>query len=257
MSIRHLDLFSGIGGFALACQWTGLPIETVGFCEIDPWAQQVLAKNFPGVPCHGDVKTLTTEQYGTIDLITGGYPCQPFSNAGLRRGAEDKRHLWPFMLQHIQNAHPKWVLAENVAGHISMGLDVVCNDLEAEGYEVGAAVLPACSKGAPHKRDRVWVMGVRQDLRSNVPHSTGCAVSECAQESFPRKHNISVQFGRVGEAVGISRELCKPLVPGVVDGVSAGLDGHRKQRVIGLGNAICPAVAADLLHFLITTYPKS
>ena len=93
--VRHLDLFSGIGGFALAAQMVG-GIETVGFCEIDQWSRDVLAKNFPGVPIHDDVKTLDPNNYGRIELISGGYPCQPFSNAGLRKGAKDERHLWPY-----------------------------------------------------------------------------------------------------------------------------------------------------------------
>jgi len=115
--VVHLDLFSGIGGFALAAQMVG-GIKTAAFCEIDPWARQVLAKNFPGVPIHDDVKTLNPNDYGTIDLITGGYPCQPFSVAGLRRGEEDYRHLWPVMRGIIADARPRMVLCENVAGRL-------------------------------------------------------------------------------------------------------------------------------------------
>ena len=92
--VRHLDLFSGIGGFALAAKMVG-GIKTVGFCEIDPWARRVLTKNFPSVPIHEDVKTLDPSKYGTIDIITGGYPCQPFSLSGKRKGEDDDRHLWP------------------------------------------------------------------------------------------------------------------------------------------------------------------
>jgi len=98
--VRHLDLFSGIGGFALACRMVG-GIETVAFCEIDPWARRVLSKNFPGIPIHEDVKTLNPNEYAPIELITGGYPCQPFSYAGKRKGEEDDRHLWPAMVKII------------------------------------------------------------------------------------------------------------------------------------------------------------
>ena len=154
--VRHLDLFSGIGGFALAARMVG-GIETVGFCEIDPWAQKVLAKNFPGVPIHDDVKTLNPENYGRIDLISGGYPCQPFSHAGERRGAEDDRHLWPAMRRVIESAMPRWVLAENVAGHISLGLDEVLSELESIGYTCGTAIIPACAVDARHRRDRLWI----------------------------------------------------------------------------------------------------
>lgn len=116
-SWRHLDLFSGIGGFALACRMVG-GIETVGFCEIDPWARHVLSKNFPGIPIHEDVKTLNPNEYAPIELITGGYPCQPFSYAGKRKGQNDDRHLWPTMLRLVEAARPRWMLAENVAGHL-------------------------------------------------------------------------------------------------------------------------------------------
>ena len=130
--MQHLDLFSGIGGFALAARWAG--IETVGFCEIEDFPRKVLAKNFPGIKIHEDIKDLNGEEYEGIDIITGGYPCQPFSVAGKRRGTEDNRHLWPEMLRVVQQARPDWVVCENVAGHITMGLDEVLADLGNEGY---------------------------------------------------------------------------------------------------------------------------
>src|SRR5690242_14537733 len=106
--MRHLDLFSGIGGFSLAAGWAGF--TTVQFCEIDPFCQKVLAKNFPGVPIHDDIRTLAGESLGPIDLITGGFPCQPFSVAGKRRGADDDRHLWPEMARLVGECRPRWVL---------------------------------------------------------------------------------------------------------------------------------------------------
>jgi DNA (cytosine-5)-methyltransferase 1 len=205
--MTHLDLFSGIGGFALAARWAG--IETVQFVEIDPFCRKVLNKNFPGVPIHDDIKSFTyttgrqsgeqTEPEGRQDigrgnrqvitntygdglqepgaelkadrdrqfiqgeqsqpfLLTGGFPCQPYSCAGKRRGKEDDRALWPEMLRVISEAKPRWVIGENVAGFINMGLDDCISDLEREGYEVQAFVIPACSKGAPHRRDRVWIV---------------------------------------------------------------------------------------------------
>lgn len=154
--MRHLDLFSGIGGFALAARWAG--IETVAFCEIDDFACKVLNKNFPGVPVHRDIRELDGSLYAGIDIITGGYPCQPFSLAGARKGTGDDRHLWPEMFRIIRDAGPQYVVAENVIGHISLGFDAVCDDLEGEGYEVWAFIIPACAKDAPHKRDRVWIV---------------------------------------------------------------------------------------------------
>lgn len=155
--MKHLDLCSGIGGFALAARWAG--IETVGFCEIEEYPRRVLAKNFPGVPIHHDIHDLEGTQYGAIDLITAGYPCQPFSFAGKRRGAEDDRHIWPEVLRVVTEARPAWTLFENVFGHVSMGLDEVLSDLETEGYSARAFVVPACAVDAPHRRDRVWIVG--------------------------------------------------------------------------------------------------
>ena len=158
--MKHLDLFSGIGGFALAARWAG--IETVGFCEIEDFPRKVLAKNFPGVKIHEDIKDLNGEEYKNIDLITGGYPCQPFSLVGNRQGAKDDRYLWPEMFRIIRQARPRFVVAENVIGHLSLGFDKVCDDLEAENYEVWPFVIPACAKDAPHKRDRLWILANSQ-----------------------------------------------------------------------------------------------
>ena len=159
----HVDLFSGIGGFALAARWAG--IETVAFCEIEPYAQRVLRKNFPGVPIIEDVRNFPADEFQRPWLITGGYPCQPFSQAGQRRGAEDDRHLWPAMFEIIRSCRPYWVLAENVAGHVSMGLDEVLSDLESEDYAVQPIMVPACAVDAPHRRDRVWIVAFNTDLK--------------------------------------------------------------------------------------------
>lgn len=157
--MRHLDLFSGIGGFALAARWCGW--RTVGFCEVDEWCQRVLAKNFPGVPIHDDIQTLTgatVEAWGGADVLTGGFPCQPYSVAGKRRGAEDDRALWPEMRRVIAEVRPRWVLGENVTGIIRLELDAVLSDLEALGYTCWPLVIPAVGTDAPHRRDRVWIV---------------------------------------------------------------------------------------------------
>ena len=155
--LKVLDLFSGIGGFSLGLERTG-GFETVAFCEQDDFCQQVLAKHWPGIPIFDDIRKLTADAIGSVDVITGGYPCQPFSQAGQRRGAEDDRHLWPEMYRLVASIRPRWVIAENVAGHISMGLDEVLSDLEGEGYATWPLVIPACAVGAPHRRDRVWIV---------------------------------------------------------------------------------------------------
>tara|TARA_R110001606_G_scaffold7301_1_gene32300 strand:+ start:2033 stop:2986 length:954 start_codon:yes stop_codon:yes gene_type:complete len=158
--LKVLDLFSGIGGFSLGLHRTG-GFETVAFVERENYAQKVLAKNFPDIPIFDDVKDFGVEQtngLGRIDVVTGGYPCQPFSQAGQRRGAEDDRHLWPEMARIIRQCNPTWVVAENVAGHITMGLDEVLSDLESQGYATRPFVIPACAVDAPHRRDRVWII---------------------------------------------------------------------------------------------------
>lgn len=237
--VRHLDLFSGIGGFALAARMAG-GIETVGFCEIDPWAQKVLAKNFPGVPIHNDVKTLKGNEYGAVELITGGYPCQPFSLAGDRKGAEDDRHLWPEVLRIVKGSRPRWVLCENVIGHVSMGLDQVLSDLEAEGYSCGATVLPACAVDARHRRDRVWVIANADGWGWNaqpLPSTRAQTRDGSAHAHCPDSAN--------GRQVGW---MVEPDLVRVVNGVSRKLD---KRRITGLGNAIVPQVAAEILRCMM------
>ena len=189
--LKHIDLFSGIGGFSLAFDSTQ-KIETVAFCEIEEYPQKVLKKNFPGVPIYNDITELVKNEstrpiWGQgkwqdleCDILTGGYPCQPFSSAGKRKGEEDDRHLWPFMLEIIKQKRPKFIVAENVAGHITLGLDNVLFDLESEGYSARAVVLPASSVNAHHRRDRVWVIAqdTQEDSNSNSERSHRKGVNE-------------------------------------------------------------------------------
>lgn len=168
--MKVLDLFSGIGGFSLGLERTG-GFETVAFCEIDPFCQKILNKHWPDVPIFDDVRELNYE--GSVDLICGGYPCQPFSFAGKRKGKEDDRHLWPAMFSLIKKHRPRWVVGENVAGHINMGLDEVLADLEGQNYECRTFVIPACAINAPHRRDRVWIVarntkGARKTQKQGV-----------------------------------------------------------------------------------------
>jgi site-specific DNA-cytosine methylase len=189
--LTHLDLFSGIGGFSLAAGWAGF--RTVGFVEIDPFCREVLASRFGAVADSGDqrlqggqragthegrgtlphgttperpalfsdIRTLDGSRFRGVTLLTGGFPCQPFSVAGKRKGKDDDRHLWPEMLRVIHEAKPRWVIGENVAGFVNMALDEVCSDLEGEGYEVQPIIIPACAVNAPHRRDRVWIIAHR------------------------------------------------------------------------------------------------
>ena len=166
--MTHLDLFSGIGGFALAARWAGF--ETIQFVENEPFCQKVLAKNFKGVPIHGDIKTFKATGLVSPFLLSGGYPCQPFSQAGKRRGSSDDRHLWPEMFRIIQECRPTWVLAENVSGHIKLGLQEVLTDLESEGYDTQTFHIGAVAQDAPHRRMRIWIVAYANgNSKSNVP----------------------------------------------------------------------------------------
>ena len=161
-SLKHLDLFSGIGGFSLGLEATG-GFETVAFCDIEKFPRKILKKHWPHVKQYKDIKELTYERLQTdgiipIDIITGGYPCQPFSVAGRKKGEKDKRHLWPEMFRLIRECKPTWVIGENVSGHIKQGLDTVLENLESEGYSTRAFSISASSIGATHKRERVWIV---------------------------------------------------------------------------------------------------
>lgn len=159
--MRALDLFSGIGGFALSGHMVwGDEYEVVSFCEIDPFCRGILNRHWPGVLVHDDIKTFRGADYeGAIDIITGGDPCQPHSQAGKRNGKEDHRYLWPEMLRIIEEARPRWVINENVAGSISNGIvDQKCDDLERAGYTCQPFNIPALAVGAWHFRQRIWIV---------------------------------------------------------------------------------------------------
>jgi DNA (cytosine-5)-methyltransferase 1 len=163
MVLKQLDLFSGIGGFALAARWMGW--ETVQFVEIDKFCQAVLKKNFGDVPIHGDIKTFDGKPFrGTIDILTGGDPCQPHSVAGLGKGTSDDRFLWPEMFRIAQELNVPWIVNENVSGSIANGvLDLKIDDLESVGYTCQPYCLPAESVGALHQRERVWLVAYNAD----------------------------------------------------------------------------------------------
>jgi DNA (cytosine-5)-methyltransferase 1 len=236
--MTHLDLFSGIGGFALAARWAGL--QTVQFVEIDPFCQKVLQKNFPGVPIHDDITTYTQAIYvercekgqgevqsGGSDerydkysqtrpfILTGGFPCQPFSCAGKRRGKEDDRYLWPEMLRVVSEAKPTWIIGENVAGFINMGLDDCISDLENEGYEVQAFIIPACAVNAPHRRDRVWIVGhaIKPDMCGfdngiSITESIGCGVEAPIKRTDRHAPHTQSREAQPTEPGGLHAESC-------------------------------------------------
>jgi len=164
----HGSLFSGIGGFDLAAEWMGW--ENAFHCEYEEFNKRVLKYYWPNSICYGDIKQTDFSIWrGRIDILTGGFPCQPYSTAGKRKGKEDERHLWPEMLRAIREIQPTWVVGENVFGLVNwnggMVFDEVQADLEAEGYEVQPYILPAASVNAPHKRDRVWFVAYSNNSR--------------------------------------------------------------------------------------------
>jgi len=157
--MNHGSLFSGIGGFDLAAEWMGW--NNTFHCEWMPFPRKVLSHYFPNSISYEDItKTDFSIHRGTIDILTGGFPCQPYSSAGKRLGKEDERHLWPHMLRAISEIKPTYVVGENVRGLTNWNggvvFEEVCIDLEAQGYKVQPILLPACAVGAPHRRDRVW-----------------------------------------------------------------------------------------------------
>lgn len=177
MVMRLLDLFSGIGGFSYAAEKLVGGYETVAFCEQDEFCQQVLRKHWKNVPIYDDVRTIDATRLGTIDIVAGGFPCQAVSQAGLQKATEDDRWLWDEMLRIIQDCKPKWVIGENVVGLININQGIlfeqVQTDLEKEGYSVQSVVIPAASKNAPHRRDRVWIIA-----HSNINSESNESVNE-------------------------------------------------------------------------------
>jgi len=169
--VKHGSLFSGIGGFDLAAEWMGW--ENLFNCEWEEFPRKVLKHHFPNAKQYGDIKQFNASTYaGRIDILTGGFPCQPYSTAGKRKGKEDERHLWPEMLRVIRECAPRYIVGENVRGLVSwnggMVFEEVCADLETCGYSVQPFILPACAVNAPHRRDRVWFVAHANDQRASA-----------------------------------------------------------------------------------------
>ena len=177
--MNHASLFSGIGGFDLAAEWNGW--NNVFNCEWEEFPRKVLKHHFPNAKQYEDIKDFNATEYrGRIDVLSGGFPCQPFSTAGLRKGTEDERHLWPEMLRVIGECQPRWVVGENVRGlvnwagkdgRVGMVFEACYSDLENLGYSVQSFIIPACAAGnAPHRRDRVWIVAYSDNTRRSDGH---------------------------------------------------------------------------------------
>ena len=256
--LRVLDLFSGIGGFSLGLERTG-GFETVAFCEIEEYPRKVLTKHWPGVPIHRDVRKLKGADIGSVDVICGGYPCQPFSTAGKRAGKEDDRHLWPEFSRLVAELRPTWVIGENVAGHISMGLDDVLSDLEGQGYACRTFVIPACAVGAIHRRDRVWTIGhtdknIREQSTPMAKHDEAeqhdavsvfnLADTDIVGQSGPRSswkqiYPTQAKHWEANQSFNALEGPTKPAICGGDDGLPSRLVS---DRLSALGNAVVPQI---------------
>ena len=229
--LRHLDLFSGLGGFSLGLEATG-GFETVAFCDIEKFSRKVLKKHWPNVKQYKDIKELTYEQIkedtlAPIDIVTGGYPCQPFSIAGSQRGEKDTRHLWPDMFRIVKECKPTWVIGENVSGHIKLGLDTVLQDLESEGYSVRAFSISASSIGANHQRERVWIIA-HSNMENTRQHGRRIESTWNTESIGPRTSEETERSSDTNKINGSSERAS--LVGESSDANSQGLQGRRSEQ---------------------------
>lgn len=243
--MKHLDMFSGIGGFALAAQWAG--IDTIGFSEIDKFCCEVLKKHWPNVINYGDIRQI--KELPHVDLMTGGFPCQPFSSAGKKRGKEDERYLWPQFYRAIQLAKPTWVVIENVKGAVDLVLETICSDLEVQDYEVQSFIIPACAADAPHRRERLWIIAHANRKRNDFRFSDW--EERCVQKD---------KYGNMAQVQSEWEEL-KPNSWSTYDfkqylsfNALATGDGYgipnRLDRGKSLGNSIVPQVVFPILKLI-------
>jgi len=236
--LRHVDLCSGIGGFALGFEWAELS-QPVLFCDIEPWSRKVLRKHWPDVPIAEDVKELANDPDGLVpdcDILTAGYPCPPFSLASKnRKGEADERHIWPYIKTIISAKHPDWCIFENVRGHVSLGLATVIDDLQAEKYTAIPMLLPAYSVGAIHERSRVFIVAYANDRCGSLRWNRQLQQNE---KVVPSRN---YQRGRTSEFdTGQWRQIqSRPY--GVADGIP-----FRMDRITGLGNSIMPQIAQKI-----------
>ena len=243
MRLRHLDLFSGIGGFALGLEQAGLS-RPVGFVEIDPFCQRVLAKHWPGVPIHDDV---TTREFieGEADVITGGFPCQDISLAGKRAGLSGSRSgLYRHVIRAIRVVRPKFAILENVAALLSGGMGDVLGDLAEVGYDAEWHCIPASAVGAPHRRDRVWIVanprseqheGGRPPLGGEIAEKLSRAAADANEPGL--EIIVNRDAGEFSPSFGARQWSAEPDICRVAYGISGRVD-----RLKALGNSVVPQV---------------
>jgi DNA (cytosine-5)-methyltransferase 1 len=280
--MNHLDLFSGIGGFSLGLEKVGF--KTIAFCEREEYCRMLLQKHWKGVKIYNDIKKLEAKDIKEpVDILTGGFPCQPYSVAGKQKGTNDDRYLWPEMFRVIKEVKPTFIIAENVRGLINiqdgMVFETVCSDLESEGFEIQTFIIPAAGVGAPHKRERVWIVGYSKyngSLTSKIKkrddkindraeegenttlepertsrsgnnvtmENSGCELYERSsirgKDEDETRKEITNQHQRSSSTSWRSWEF-EPDVGRVANGVPG-----RAHRLRGLGNAIIPKIAEEI-----------
>jgi DNA (cytosine-5)-methyltransferase 1 len=285
--LTHGSLFSGIGGFDLAAEWMGW--DNKFHCEWNDFGQKVLHHYWPEAECFTDItKSDFKKYYGKIDILTGGFPCQPYSSAGKRKGKDDERHLWPEMLRAIREISPRFVVGENVRGLTNWNgglvFEEVCAELESYGYQVAPVIIPACAVGAPHRRERIWFVAYADGAEQR--NYTRANDSETEKVWRENQSNVSRELSSDGDAtyskgvrlqessqVGeMERTISKlagkrtnwnqfptqsPVCSGN-DGLSGELDGitfpkWRNESIKGYGNAICPQVAYQIFRAIEKT----
>ena len=277
--LSHGSLFSGIGGFDLAAQWMGW--NNIFQVEKDDWCRKVLAKNFPKTERFADIKDFTGYEYtNRIDVISGGFPCQPFSVAGQRKGKDDDRYLWEEMLRVIATIKPAYVVGENVTGIIGLALDTVLSDLEAQDYTTETFIIPACSKNAWHRRDRVWIVAYANSIgRQDEQKENGQPIHNGNWNDKIKKQGRGKQQCRAGKSSSVfpntpssgqsGQGECSIGFSSTENGegeannaITNGFNGQwatepelgrvaygipdRMDRLKGLGNAIVPQVAYEI-----------
>ena len=269
--MNGLSLFSGIGGLDIAFEQVGGKI--LAFCELEPFCRKVLRKHWPNVPIFGDIRELTKEAIDnegirqTVDVVYGGFPCQPFSVAGKQEGKDDARYLWPEFSRLVRELKPSWVVAENVPGILRIAADDVCADLEREGYEVGIWNYEAASVGAPHRRERVFFVAhagctLRQRIskQGDIREASGARNADAVEQPSSTHSTYTDSGEEVKSGVGL-----------LADGISAPLDGSvetywdrtpEPERVVqgmkdigarlrALGNAVVPQQAYPLFKAIM------
>lgn len=270
--MTHASIFSGIGGAELAAAWMGW--TNLFHCEIQDFPRQVLDYWFPDSISYGDITRTNFEQWnGKVDVLTGGFPCQPFSLAGQRRGADDNRYLWPEMLRAIREINPTWVVGENVTGiktmvesceEIKVGrtddlfeenyiyreeswftLEKICEELNAAGYSVQPFVIPACAVGAPHRRDRIWIVAHRTDSGiETMQQKRKDGVSSCGTSSY----TDGFRQGNSWENFPTQSPICRGNdgIPFDVDSLTISFARWRKESIKAYGNAWVPQIAFEI-----------